>query len=144
MDFEQMRYGIIGGSDGPAALFSRMQMAPEDIVALLILFLMFALTVAILCLLWRMLKIQRRTLRVMEATNKISAEMLETLQDIQLASARDDGYPGDEEDEEEKAGDETPADFVYCPECSTRVEVDPAVRDVNVICPDCKKPFHIH
>jgi len=96
---------------------------------------------------WRTLRVQRGLLQTLAVANKINAETLEMLKGTS-------GTPPPGEDNEEPAAveqaeadadeDETPADFVYCPVCSTRVEVDPTIRNVNVVCPDCKKPFHIH
>lgn len=86
---------------------------------------------------------QRAILAALEASAKSNAATLAVLRGI--ARAPQAQGPEAEDDEAAAApGDDTPADFVYCPECSTRVEVDPSVRNINVVCPDCKKPFHIH
>ena len=117
-----------------------------DIIALSFLLLLVMFTVFILCIQWRMLRVQREILFTLKEANKTNAEMLETFEDIRSTpppptSGRNNvSAPAQEADDE----DETPADFVYCPVCSTRVEVDPSIRNVNVVCPDCKKPFHIH
>ena len=88
---------------------------------------------------------QLMVLAALEAANRANAETLAELKGIrdalQAGGTNDSAL---ELDNEDKEGGETPADFVYCPECSTRVEVDPFIRNINVICPDCKKPFHIH
>ena len=83
--------------------------------------------------------VQRAILATLKASAKNNAALLGELQGLDRAAVSQ----GDD-DEDDTAEEESPADFVYCPECSTRVEVDPAVRNINVVCPDCKKPFHIH
>ena len=101
----------------------------------------FVLIVALLlviCLLWQIMKTQCGIAASLEAANRTYAAMLEALQDIGTVAE------AGEAEEAAEAEPETPADFVYCPECSTRVEVDPGIRNLNVVCPDCKKPFHIH
>jgi len=96
--------------------------------------------------LWKGLQNQRRITKALEMTNKINVAMLETLKGIKSVPPdnEDDGAGVSELDDDDGGAGETPADFVYCPVCSTRVEVDPSIRNVNVVCPDCKKPFHIH
>ena len=113
----------------------------EEILAWAIIFLFFTILLSTLCTLWRILRTQRGILKALEAANQTNAQTLETLKDIRnIPAAVDEGLGSAQDDED----DEAPADFVYCPECSTRVEVDPSIRDINVVCPDCKKPFHIH
>ena len=114
-------------------------MTVEELIAWSIIFLLIILLLSIFCVLWRMLRVQRETLNVLETANRINAEALETVKNIRNAPAGE-GTPAGQDEED----DEEPADFVYCPECSMRVEVDPSIRDINVVCPDCKKPFHIH
>ena len=96
--------------------------------------------------LWKGLQNQRRITKALEMTNKINVAMLETLKGIKSVPPdnEDDGEDVSVQDDGDGGVGETPADFVYCPVCSTRVEVDPSIRNVNVVCPDCKKPFHIH
>ena len=116
-----------------------------------IVFPLFMLGVLILlallvCALWKGLQNQSGIVAALETMNKTNAVVLDTLKGIRTVSPVAVAEAGDdsasEQDEAEEA--ETPADFVYCPECSTRVEVDPFIRNINVVCPDCKKPFHIH
>jgi len=89
-------------------------------------------------------KIQRGILAALETMNSTNAQMANALQGIRAAPATDGAATDAEDDDEDDTEGETPADFVYCPECSTRVEIDPSIRNINVVCPDCKKPFHIH
>jgi len=84
---------------------------------------------------------QLAVLAALEAAAKTNAEILEAVRE---AGARIADAPAADAPDAADAEPETPADFVYCPECSTRVEVDPFIRNINVLCPDCKKPFHIH
>jgi len=131
MAFEPMSDGLLISSD------------LLDIIVWSYLFLMFVLAVSILCILWGMLRVQREILLSLKVANTTNAEMLETFNGIRDAQAGEDGDASASK-QEETGEDATPADFVYCPECSTRVEVDPSIRNINVVCPDCKKPFHIH
>jgi len=89
---------------------------------------------------------QIAVLAALEAANKANAEMLEVLHGVNdtLAACQARGLAAVPDDDEGGGESEAPADFVYCPECSTRVEVDAFIRNINVVCPDCKKPFHIH
>ena len=124
-------------------------------ILLFIVFPLFMLGVLILlallvCVHGKGLQNQRRMATALEAMNKTNAVILDALKDLKgVAPAaaettdEEDGEPVSEQEEDDSEV-ETPADFVYCPVCSTRVEVDPTVRNVNVVCPDCKKPFHIH
>ncbi|MCL2104838.1 MAG: hypothetical protein FWH21_07275 [Kiritimatiellaeota bacterium] len=111
-------------------------------------FVLLAILLAAVCVLWKMLKVQRGIGAALVMANRINAEMLEAIKDIGNVPTTNEAegtVPGEEEEEQEEKGrGEAPADFVYCPECSTRVEVDPFIRNINVVCPDCKKPFHIH
>jgi len=92
------------------------------------------------------LQTQRRIVKALEMANKTNAGMLEMLKGIKgiPTDSEDDDNDSVSKQEDDDGEGETPADFVYCPVCSTRVEVDPSIRNVNVVCPDCKKPFHIH
>ena len=118
-----------------------MEYDSEAILVWSIIFLFFTILLSTLCTLWRILRTQREILKALDAANKTNAETLRTLRGIRNAPAIEQQDLSGAEQEED---DEEPADFVYCPECSTRVEVDPSIRDINVVCPDCKKPFHIH
>jgi hypothetical protein len=123
---------------------SSMFFLPDSVVELLLSILPLLLLVFLpfaICALWKMMRTQNRILTALETANKINIEMLRTLKGVgdSPESAEVDDSEPETEDESE-----TPADFVYCPECSTRVEVDPTIRNINVVCPDCKKPFHIH
>ena len=93
---------------------------------------------------WKVLQTQRAILAALEAMNKANAETLAALRGVQAAAAPAGAESDLGADEDDGDDGETPADFVYCPVCSTRIEVDPSIRNVNVVCPDCKKPFHIH
>jgi len=106
--------------------------------------ILLALLVGIL---WKAQQNQRGIVKALETANKTNAAMLDVLKGIKGipsdSTESDDDDSASEQDDGDGEG-ETPADFVYCPVCSTRVEVDPSIRNVNVVCPDCKKPFHIH
>ena len=117
-----------------------------------IVFPLFMLGVLVLlallvCTLRKGLQNQRGIIKALEAANTTNAAMLDVLKGIKGipsdSTESDDDDSASEQDDGDGEG-ETPADFVYCPVCSTRVEVDPSIRNVNVVCPDCKKPFHIH
>ena len=102
---------------------------------LLIIGLIFAIAILL-----KMRNAQRSVLTALETANRLSAEMLDALKTVNVTPPAE---AGDDEADDDDEG-ETPADFVYCPECSTRVEIDPTIRNINIVCPDCKKPFHIH
>jgi len=89
--------------------------------------------------LWQGAKALRGIAAALRAIGKINAEMREQAKGTAPAP---EAAPEEEADDEEEG--EAPADFVYCPECSTRLEADPSIRNITVVCPDCKKPFHIH
>jgi hypothetical protein len=109
-------------------------------------FLELAILVFAVCVLWKMLKAQRGIAAALDTANRINIEMFEALKNIgdTLEADKVSIVAPESDEEDEEKGREAPADFVYCPECSTRVEVDPGIRNINVVCPDCKKPFHIH
>jgi len=112
-------------------------------IGMFIISLLLLLTFAVLHIraLWKIQQTQRGILAALEAISNTSDEMVEAIKEIRSIPVTGSSAAEDEDDDDEG---ETPADFVYCPECSTRVEIDPSIRNINVVCPDCKKPFHIH
>jgi len=142
MDYESMQMG-----EPVVSVLDKILYYVISYFSLALPFLLLAVLVFAVCVLWKMLKAQRGIVAALVMANRTNAEMLEVLASIAQAAVSgtaDGAAPAADDEAKEEGEKETPADFVYCPECSTRVEVDPGIRNINVVCPDCKKPFHIH